>query len=277
MKYSLIGLWLIGFFALADNAAPQLKQQWVLSGLENPESVILSPDGSYLLVSNVNGGGSDKDGNGYIATVSLAGELLEKHWVTGLNGPKGMGQKDGNLFVADIDQVVVIDIAEAEIIHRVKVSGAGFLNDVAIDTDNTVLVSDSANARIYSISTNYQASTWMENERFGGINGLHPRSDDILITTMSDGELLRLQRADKTLSVLANGMSNADGIAQIQQGYLISSWPGQLHYVGLDGTTDVILDTTEKTHYMNDIFLHGDLLLIPNWEPGSLTAYTVGQ
>src|SRR3712207_6954360 len=56
------------------------------------------------------------------------------NWVTGPNAPKGMRAHKGVLWVSDIDQIISIDIATGKITRRLKVSGARFLNDVAIDS-----------------------------------------------------------------------------------------------------------------------------------------------
>ena len=76
-------------FALA--AQPLLVPAWqTTTSFEQPESVVLANDGQYLFVSNVNGDPSQADGNGYISTLSLSGEIMEQQWLTGLDAPKGM-------------------------------------------------------------------------------------------------------------------------------------------------------------------------------------------
>lgn len=260
--------------AMAQQSIPELTLVWTLEGLESPESVLLSQDNSFLYVSNVNGGGGDKDGNGYIARVSLTGELLECDWVDGLNAPKGLGLKDGKLYVSDIDQVVIIDTATESIEKRIEVSGADFLNDITVNTDGTVLISDSGNSTIYKLNDNKQAEVLMTDDSFSGINGLLPHDGQLLITTMDKGELLSLDVATQNINVIAGSMKNADGITPVTGGgYIVSSWPGQLFYVSDDGESTELLNTTEDKKYMNDFMLLGDILLIPNWQPGSLSAY----
>ena len=46
---------------------------WRAQGLANPESAALSADRNFLYVTNVNGDGAAKDGNGFIARVGLDG------------------------------------------------------------------------------------------------------------------------------------------------------------------------------------------------------------
>ncbi len=47
-------------------------------------------------------------------------------WVTGLNAPKGMALVKNTLWVADVDQMVAIDITEGKILKSIPVEGAGF-------------------------------------------------------------------------------------------------------------------------------------------------------
>ena len=78
-----------------DSAVPKtvaeisLSEGWVLSGFNEPESIIPDGSGGYF-VSNVNGQGRDKDGNGYISRISSDGKMVERHWADDLDAPKGM-------------------------------------------------------------------------------------------------------------------------------------------------------------------------------------------
>lgn len=70
---------------------------WRLSGLADPESVAIGPDGRTLYVANVAGEGEIKDGNGFISPISKSGKMLEREWVRGLDAPKGAIVHGGRL------------------------------------------------------------------------------------------------------------------------------------------------------------------------------------
>lgn len=94
---------------------PTLTEQWVLEGFDGPESVIEARDGEALYVSNAGGDGSAKDGNGVISIIGKNGTMIDRNWSVGteampLHGPKGMALIGDNLFVTDIDHVVIIDV-----------------------------------------------------------------------------------------------------------------------------------------------------------------------
>ena len=248
---------------------PQLEQIWVASGLSAPEGVAV--DGDTLFISNVVGEGNAKDGEGWISRLAMDGTILEEKWIEGLNAPKGMAVRDGKLFVSDFDQYHVIDIARAEIENTYPVDGAGFLNDITV-WQGGVYMSDSGSARIFQIDVNGYKE-WLADDRLAGVNGLTPDGDRLLIATMSSGSLFETMGA-RALTQIATGMENADGIAVLDDGsYLVSSWPGVIWHVTPDGITAAFHDTQEYEVYQNDLTRVGELIIVPNWQPGSVTAW----
>lgn len=254
-------------------ALPELTQVWIAAGLSSPEGVATA-DG-VLYISNVAGEGGDKDGEGWISRLSMDGEILEEKWVEGLNAPKGLGIRDGKLFVSDYDAYHVIDLASGEIENTYPVEGAGFLNDIAV-WQGGVYLSDSGSARIFQIDVNGYKE-WLADERLGGVNGLWPDGDRLLIATMSSGSLYETMGA-RDLTEIATGMDNADGIAVLDDGsYLVSSWPGQIWHVSTDGETTELHNTVDVPVYQNDLTRIGDMIIVPNWQPGTVTAWRIGD
>lgn len=256
-------------------APPPLEVAWTAHGLANPESVAVSVDGATLYVSNVAGEGAARDGVGFIARLSARGEVLEREWVTGLHAPKGLLLRDGTLFVSDIDALVEIDVARGAVVARHAIDGAKFLNDVALARDGRVLVSDSAGARIYAWDGK-AATPWLEHDELRSVNGLLPEAARLVVSTMQ-GKLLAVDWETRAVTVLATGLGNGDGIARLDDGsYLVSEWPGRLFQVHGEGEAariETLLDGREAKVFLNDFLRHGDLLLAPNWEPSTLTAY----
>lgn len=254
-------------------ALPELTQAWVATGFSAPEGVATA-DG-VLYISNVAGEGGAKDGEGWISRLSMDGEILEEKWVEGLNAPKGLGIRDGKLFVSDYDAYHVVDLETGEIDNTYPVEGAGFLNDIAV-WQGGVYLSDSGSARIFQIDVNGYKE-WLADERLGGVNGLWPDGDRLLIATMDSGSLLETRGA-RDLREIAAGMENADGIAVLDDGsYLVSSWPGQIWHVSTEGETTELHNTVDDTIYQNDLTRIGDMIIVPNWQPGSVTAWRIGD
>ena len=157
-----VSISLIHSSALAESSIG-LTEIWRLdSELNRPESVTYDTQTNALYVSCIVGKGADKDGNGYIAKVSLQGKLLNKRWATGLDGPKGLAIDNGILYASDIDRLVAIDINSGKIVAKYPAEGATFLNDVAIDAKGSVYMSDSRSSLIYRLN-NGKLSLWLNN------------------------------------------------------------------------------------------------------------------
>lgn len=257
---------------VSEAEAPvSLVQLWSLGGFSDPEGVAEGPDGNYF-ISNVAGTGDAADGTGWISVISPFGEMIEPQFAMGLNAPKGMVVDRGVLYVADINQIRMIDAREGTILRTLDVDGAEFLNDM-VSWNATVLASDSGTGRIYRL-TGDEADTWLEDERLAGANGLTADADRLLIATMDSGSLYEVTAA-KELKEIASGMKNADGIGVIDGGYLVSSWPGQVWFVSDDGETSKVLDTQADGIFQNDLTILNDTVIVPNWRPGTVTAWKV--
>jgi DNA-binding beta-propeller fold protein YncE len=247
---------------------------WRVEGLAEPESVALGPDGRTLYVANVGGEGDARDGNGFISRVSTGGKVLERQWVTGLDAPKGAIVAGGKLYVSDIDRLVEIDIAARRVTARHPVPGASFLNDVAVAPDGTVLVSDSGAGRIFALRDG-RVGVWSADPQLRSVNGLLAEPQRLVVTTM-EGKLLAIDYPSRAVKVLATGLGEADGVTQGDgDSYFVSEWPGRLFRVTPQGRAQVLIDSRKGPTYINDFIRVGDLLIVPSWKPGQLTAYRV--
>ncbi len=124
----------------AHAADPELV--WTVEGLEKPESVFYDAKRDVIYVSNVSGGMMDKNGSGFIAMISPDGKMVTRQWVTGLDAPKGMTMHGDTLYVSDIDRLVAIDVESGEIAGDWSAENAQFLNDLAVDGEGRIYVSD---------------------------------------------------------------------------------------------------------------------------------------
>jgi hypothetical protein len=137
---------------LAQAPEPTLTPLWSLTvGFASPESAYFDAGSNTVFVSSINGQILEKDGNGYISRLTATGTVVSEKWVSGLNAPKGLRSVRGVLWVADIDEVVGIEIDSGKTLSHVKIEGAKFLNDLATAPDGTVYVSDSTALKIFEV------------------------------------------------------------------------------------------------------------------------------
>ncbi len=260
---------------------------WETTGLSTPESALPDPTGTFAYVSNINGNPTDKDGNGFIAKVSLKnGTILEPKWATGLDAPKGLALSDGQLFVSDIDRLVEIDTATGEIVASYKAPGAKFLNDVAADDRGHVYVSDSGTSTIWRL-TDDRLEKWLDGPELKYPNGLLVQGDKLIVAawgpTDKDGtpapaNLLEISIPDKTVRDLGDGspIGNLDGIEPFDAtSYLVTDWmAGKLFRIFASGKAEEMLDLNQGSA---DIawMPKERLLLIPMMKDDKLVAYRV--
>lgn len=274
MKGRMLALTIAASFAAtaAVAQAPALDAAWFATGFSNPEGVALAPDGA-LFISNVNGEGGARDGNGFISRLSMSGEVLDLKFIEGLDAPKGMAVHDGHLYVADIDIVRIFDAASGEALDGAPIEGAQFLNDISVWQDD-VFVSDSRTGRIWRF-TGTSIDLWREGAELRGVNDLTGAGDKLFVSTMTSGSLFEATTAGGW-RMIASGMENADGVGVIEGkpgGFLVSSWPGKIHYVSNEGAVTTVLDTTASKIFQNDLTMIDGLVIVPNWEPGTVTAW----
>lgn len=256
----------------AAASAPRLEQLWVTAGFDAPEGAALAPDGSYF-ISNVAGDGSTREGKGFISKLGADGTVLMLRWAEGLDAPKGMTVLGDRLYVADIDRVVTFDTHTGTKLDTIGIDGARMLNDMTV-WQGQVLVSDSGAASIHRLTPEGPQLLGASTD-WAGINGVLGDGDRLLITTMTEGYLIELRSADSE-DILARGMKDADGVGLVPGGgYLVSSWPGQIHYVSEDGQVTTLLDTQAGGILQNDLSVFGDVVIVPNWLPGTVTAWRV--
>lgn len=200
---------------------PGLTRLFRVDSLERPESVAWDGRRSRWLISNIVGGSSAEDGNGYLSAVSRRGDAVRRKALTGeslgvrLDGPKGIDVSGSRAYVADIHRVVGIDLAADTGVFALEIGESGFLNDVAVGDDGDVYVSDTEAGAVYRVEAD--GSGYARVGAAGslrGPNGLIPDPGGPgLVIAGWEGALLAL-RPDSSVVLLAEpGRSRSlDGV-----------------------------------------------------------------
>ncbi|MBN2070478.1 MAG: SMP-30/gluconolactonase/LRE family protein [Candidatus Krumholzibacteriota bacterium] len=271
---------LITSIAAAGSNAQTLAKKWATEPLfETPESVVYDDENHILFVSNISGRPDEKNGMGFISRLSMKGEIKKLKWITGLNAPKGMGIFRGKLFVSDIDELVVIDIAKSAVVQRYKVAGSIFLNDIAVDKGGNVYISDSMRDQdaIYRFD-GQNAVLWLQGRKILRPNGLCFDNGNLIVGVSGDGMLRQVDMKTKEISDRVATGSNIDGVAVDGKGnFIASDWKGRTVFIEPDGVTTVLLDTSaEKINAADICFLSKwNMLLIPTFYDNRVVACTL--
>jgi len=247
--------------------------------LQTCESVLYDPQKQLLYVSCINGAPTEQDGNGYIATVNTNGTIRTLKWVDGLDAPKGMGIHEGLLFVTDINELVVIDIEKAEISERFPVTGASFLNDVAVGPDGTVYFTDSDTGIIWTFKEG-ELDNWIS----GGLsrpNGLFVEEDRVLLTSSASEDLKIIDRSTAEMESVTVGIGRGDGVEYtgMEGYYLTSSWSGEVFLIYPDFSKVSLLKTSDQEINSADIgFNIGEqIVYVPTFFDNRVVAYRLTE
>ncbi len=281
---TVVGLILaLTLFSATAEAAPKLL--WEAKGLAQPELVVVDPATGAIYVSNIVGAVMQKDGNGFIAKLNGDGKMVTRQWVKGLDAPTGLALHDRTLYVADVDQLVEINAASGEIVKRYPAKGAIFLNDVAVDPEGTVYVSDTPTNTIWRLKDG-SFDPWLANDSLNGPNGLLVQGEVLVVASLGKipgvgqkqelAGLSEISLKDQSVSKLGNSppIGNLDGLELLQPGvYLVTDWAaGALYRVDAKGKAERLIDLNQGSAdltYLPD----KKIVLIPMMLDNSLVAY----
>ena len=251
---------------------PAILKLWESdSTFKVPECVLYSATEKILYVSNIDGKPNEKDLNGSISKISPDGKIITHNWAINLSAPKGMGIFEKKLYVADLQEVAVIDVSTGKILGRIAVPGSIFLNDITIDANGTVYVSDSQTGKIHQIKKSV-VSTYLENKI--SINGLYADGNDLYLAVK---DTLYKSDITKNLSIITTGMDeSSDGIVMTSnKDFIVSCWNGIIYHIQKDGSKAVLLDTREQKINAADIGFDNvkNVLYVPTFFNNKVAAY----
>lgn len=212
-----------------------------IDGFAHPESVTKS--GARVFVSNVGVKlePTAKDGDGFISELAEDGRVVERrflpHGGPPLHAPKGIAVAGGRLYVADVDAVVGFDLATRARVFEVPFEGGGTTalpNDVAVESDNALLVTDTIGSRlvridlrdrtVHVVATGIRGANGIAVDRARGgawVAGIGPAFDggDLVFVPLGSSSAPATPRAIDGIHGLL------DGIALLPGGdLLVSDW-----------------------------------------------------
>ena len=278
---AIIFVWLISLPLFASELV------WSASGFKMPESVQYDARNDRYYVSNVNGGVMDQDNNGSISLIDGNGQLVAVDWVTGLHSPKGLALHQNKLYVADVRQLVVINVDTAKIIARYAAEESKFLNGIAIKQDGSVFISDWLGNKIYQLEDG-ELTVWLETADLNSPNGLWVDNSFLYVaswgsdikadfSTGTTGNIKKISLVTKTIETFNQGQHwfNMDGIYPYSDGkWLISDYiKGEIVLLNQDGQIEKLLKL--KVGSADFHYIHAKkLVIVPLMQDNQVVAYT---
>ena len=260
-----------------------LAKLWELDqGISTPESVIFDNTRNCLYISNFN----DKTGfrnrqdtllDEYLSKVDLEGKLIEQKWVNGLLGPTGMMIHNDTLYVVERGYLSKIDIDKQTIVERLPISGTKFLNDIVIDKNGDIYISDTKKeGTIFKISKG-KCEAWYSDSLIQNCNGLFLDDDQLIMGTRGRTSLVSISINDKTTKVLTSKIADGiDGLKKYGKDFIVS-WRYEILAVNQNGDSFLLEDSSDKKDWNADIELieSKDMIIVPTLLTNKLIAYKV--
>lgn len=239
-----------------------LLKKWESDTLfKTPESVCFDAKNKVLYVSNIDGKDPwAADNTGSIGKLGLDGKIIQAEWIKGLQAPKGMGIFNDRLYVVDLKNVVVINIAENKIEQKINVPGAKGLNDLSIDSSGDIYVTDSEGKKLYKIETHNPS---LVVDSLVGPNGVLVRGRDLFV--LDQGGVFKVDVRNKSIAKITDGMEgDTDGIEHVKdEDFIVSCWGGTIWYLNGDGRKEQLYDGKPEGKNTADI----------GWDPTTTTVY----
>jgi len=219
----------------------------VVQGFLTPESALHDTLQDVYFVSNINGGPTAKDNNGFISRVKPDGAVENLKFIEGgrngiiLNAPKGLALQGDTLWVTDIDAVRSFNARTGAPIDSVSLSaqGAIFLNDLVATqtgalyiTDTAIRFDDVGNVlhpgpdRIFRIGPDRAVTVAVRGDSLGRPNGIavDAAGRRFVIVSFGAKSVLAWKPGDRAPSVIARGAGQFDGVEIVDGRILVSSW-----------------------------------------------------
>ncbi|MEM9547134.1 MAG: ATP-binding protein [Bacteroidota bacterium] len=257
----------------------ELNKLWETEAtLKTAESVLFDEKRGVYYVSCIGGVPPTKeDGDGFIALVDQKGKILNKSFVTGIDAPKGMALSGGQLFVTDINELVIINPESGEVIKRIPVEGAKFLNDVAAAPDGSIYFTDMNTNSVHRYM-NKKLELFLQDESLSNPNGIYVDNETIYLASFRKGDFNTVNIESKEITKrVSEVIPGGDGVEPWNGGFFVSNWNGEVHYVSSDWETTKVLDIKEEKLNAADIGLNAKSgeLLIPTFFGNSVVAYKI--
>ena len=169
-------------------------------------------------------------------------------------------------------ELVLININTNLIIEKIPAPNAVFLNDIAIDENQNVYISDMANGSIYIFSQG-SIDFWIENE-LSSPNGLYYKNGNLLIGTKDNITQVNISSKEKTELYTKTG--SIDGLKRIGENkYIISDWQGNINILSPENNKQLILSTVNQEINAADFeYVETEkLLFIPTFFDNRVTIY----
>ena len=226
--------------------------------LDNPENAYWDKISKSWFISSLGGEKVtiEKDGYGWITRLDEHGKVISNRWIEGLDAPTGMAAYKNFLYAADRGVLVEIDIVKGEIIRKIELPNAEFVNDVAAADNGDIYVSDTFTNTIYKLPRNKDVEVFVKNNLLEYPNGLWVDGNELVVATWGSmtnrttfetsrkGTLMKVNLKTKEINPIGKGLpiANFDGVIKYGKFYYATDWTGgRLLKISKNGNVEEVI------------------------------------
>ena len=185
---------------------------------------------------------------GMVSTVGLLADP-ERGLLWACSSDPGVSPRTG----ASPPALTWFDLASGEPVGSAELPGGGFCNDIAVDGEGNLYVTDSFAPRILILPAGAsELATWLEEPAFGGegfnLNGVAVAGGTLQVVKYNTGELFRIPIGEEgaagpvEIAALDRGLELPDGLRADGGDLLVVEGVGRLSRVTPDGTVTTVAE-----------------------------------
>ena len=180
-----------------------------------PQSIVYYPVTKQFIVGSMKKGqiGSVNEKGEYkvllkdSALIATSGLKISGNTLYALTGDLGYSANSSEQGKFNVARLVTIDLLSNKITSVLNldtlVKGRHFVNDLAIDNNGNIYITDSYSPVIYKVNPQGKASVWVSSEQFNGddrnLNGIVYHKHGFLLVASKTGQLFKIDVRDSSL------------------------------------------------------------------------------
>ncbi len=217
-----------------------------------------------------------------VSRLDLSQKKVDPHWLKGLNNPMGMAVDGETLWIVEPNALVQIKTDDTEQIVRHVYKKAVSLNDITIDEQGNIFVSDFRASQIFQVSQDRGSlQEWLDSGQVVRPNGIEIVRGQLIVGCNGDSSVKSIDLKTKKIKRIARFSDGLiDGIEADGQGHIwISHNQGRLYRITAEGVITKMLDSTNKGIPMANFLIipHKNLIVIPTFIDNRILIYRLLQ
>jgi hypothetical protein len=275
---------LLPFFSIAQAKLDLIKKE---SGFKHPECVcVVNEDAIFIADIGKEMKPSEADSDGVLYKCSLKDISGKKKFnkTFKLNAPKGIAYDKNNLYITDIDRIVVIDITTGNKTDEISFSNKGaFLNDINMMDENVLLVTATNHHELYAVVINTKEIFNLSNKDMEGANGICLGKGKVYVCGFSNknkekGSLYEYDLETNKMSTILEQVGHLDGIKLHGDKLIITDWGGDYNHgkiweVDPAEKKSTLLSDNPALKSPSDFDIYDNTMLVPCIDTGEILLY----